>query len=234
MNNQNYQILLGIILLVVYFTCFKKSEGFFLSARPMVGKEYCFSRKRSLYGGTRDVILAFGRGLIRGSPRVVKNCKDGKVRKVTAQVMTLKTYKNSRSGPFRIRRRRWRTFKPSSGWTTKPLPADTKKANRALLNYAEKGYQSMVIYNFGKVNSKVRLNKKNIPLSGWSSNRNNGPTKGSFIRRGLSDPTARMRSKLRNCHTKLRQCRAGSRPSAAAPAAAAPRVAPPAASGDAW
>ena len=46
MNNQNYQILLGIILLVVYFTCFRKSEGFFgMGGRSLVGREHLFYQK---------------------------------------------------------------------------------------------------------------------------------------------------------------------------------------------
>ena len=139
MNNQNYQILLGIILLVVYFTCFKKSEGFLgMGGRSLVGKEICFNRKLSLYGGTRDVRLPLGQGLIRGSPRVVKNCKDGKVRKVIAQVMRLIDHKSHKKA-FRKRKHYWRTFKRSSGWTSKPLPADKKKADRGVIKFCRSG-----------------------------------------------------------------------------------------------
>ena len=212
MNNQNYQILLGIILLVVYFTCFRKSEGFFgMGTRSVVGTEYCFTTKASLYGGTRRVRSMFG--LLAGSGRVVKRCKGGKVRKVITQIMNLQTYKSWKPA-FRSRRRRWRTFKRSSGWTSKPLPADKKKADMALLTFAGRGYQSMIIYNFGKANSRVRLNKKNIPLSGWSSKSNDGPAKGSFIRRGLTDPAIRrqkrLQKRLRNCNKKLRAARSPS------------------------
>ena len=67
----------------------------------------------------------------------------------------------------------------------------------------------MIIYNFGKPNAKVRLNKKFIPLSGWSRNRKDGPAFGSFIRRGLTDPAIRRRKslqkRLRNCNKELRQ-----------------------------
>ena len=237
MNNQNYQILLGIILLVVYFTCFKKSEGFAAVGvgYPLVGKEICFNRKLSLYGGTRDVRLPFGRGLIRGSPRVVKNCKDGKVRKVIAQVMRLIDHKSHKKA-FRKRKHYWRTFKRSSGWTSQPLPADKKKADRALLNFAGRGYRSMIIYGFGKVNSKVRLNKKKIPLSGWSRNSKDGPAKGSFIRYGSTDRTLSSlrftKNRLRECNRKLREAKSNM--------GAAPRQDPAftqqaqAGGGDAW
>ena len=139
MNNQNYQILLGIILLVVYFTCFRKSEGFFkVATRSMIGKEICFNRKLSLYGGTRDVRLMFGAGLIRGSPRVVKNCKDGKVRKVIAQVMRLRDHKSHKK-VFRKRKHYYRTFKRSSGWTSKSLPSDKKKDRQDIIKSCHGG-----------------------------------------------------------------------------------------------
>ena len=209
----------------------------------MIGKEICFNRKPGfLLRGTRDARFTFGGGLIRGSPRVVRNCRDGKMRKVIAQVMQLTDHRSYKKNAFHKTKHYWRTFRRSSGWTSKPLPADRKKADIALLNFAEKGYQSMIIYNFGMANSRVRLNKKDIQLEPWSRNQNNGPTKGSFIRRGLSDPTERHRKslhkRLRNCNKKLRAARSASaspaRSASASPAMGQRVPVQQSGGGDAW
>ena len=204
MNNQNYQILLGIILLVVYFTCFKKSEGFFSSKllrSSAIGKKICFPGNRTVTGG--------GGSLVMGDPRAAGTCKGGFIRKVIAQVAPVQTYK-SKKKPFRSRKRYWRTFDTSTtyGWTSKPLPANRKKADRKLLRSAAAGYQSIIVYRYGKPNSRVKLNKKKIPLTKWSRKSNDGPAKGSFVRYGYTDRThSRRRSnknRLRECNRKLR------------------------------
>ena len=219
MNNQNYQILLGIILLVVYFTCFRKSEGFFgMIGRPMIGKEYCFNKKASLYGVTRDVRSIFG--LLRGSPRVLRNCKDGKVRKVIAQVSRLQTYKSHKKNFLTPRKRYYRKFKYAKGWVKKPLPSDSKKKDKMLLDLAAAGYQSMIVRK-----NEVHVNKRLVPLRGWTTSWLGKTRPPATLMQGRRDPTAqgsKMRSRLRTCHMKLRQCRAGNKP----PAARAPAMAP--------
>ena len=232
MNNQNYQILLGIILLVVYFTCLRKSEGFFSSKllrSSAIGKKICFPGNRTVTGG--------GASLVMGDPRAAETCKGGFIRKVIAQVMTIQTYK-SKKKPFRSRKRYWRTFSAANdpGWGSGPLPADKKKTDMALLKFAKAGYQSIVVYNYGKPNSKVRLNKKKIPLTKWSRNSKDGPTQGSFIQYGSTDRTLSSlrftKNRLRECNRKLREAKSNM--------GAAPRQDPAftqqaqAGSGDAW
>ena len=211
MNNQNYQILLGIILLVVYFTFFRESEGFLglvggkrrSGPRDMIGKTLCFRNDRMIGDSAAGADVSLGSaGLARGGRNNKGSCKDGTFRRVVAQAAPVSTYYSYRKR-FK-KKRRYRNFKRprGQGWRTMPLP-EGKKAGQVLLDLAQKGYQSFTTHNMGKSGGIVRFNRKKLPLTSWSGDKNTGIPSGSMIFSGFTDRT---QNSLRRTKKRLRKC----------------------------
>lgn len=127
MNNQKLQIILGILLIVAYFICFKSQEGFLGKRRPKkkVGKDFCFTDGPVTVQG--HYIVGTSKKLYTDGPE----CKNGKEATVLIQLMP---HKQSRK---RIARPRIYLRIPpgtSGGEFVKKVVVDKSNRTRQLMN----------------------------------------------------------------------------------------------------
>ena len=102
MNNQKLQIIVGILLVVLYFTCFRSQEGFLRFRRSsgikdLVGRDICFTDGPVTVRGDLMVGTSKKR-YMEGS-----DCKGGKMARVLVQLKDFKTYNSYNKGFKRIR-----------------------------------------------------------------------------------------------------------------------------------
>ena len=105
MINQKLQIIVGILLVVLYFTCFRSQEGFLKFGRSsgtkdIVGRDVCFTDGPVTVKGHLMVGTSKKRYMAGSS------CKYGKMARVLIQLKVFKTYKSYRKGFKRIRQYR--------------------------------------------------------------------------------------------------------------------------------
>jgi hypothetical protein len=215
MNNQKLQIIVGILLVVVYFTYFRSQEGFLgkRSPKKKVGKDFCFTDGPVTVQG--DYIVGTSKKLYTDGPE----CKNGKEARVLIQLIPHK--------PSRKKFARPRIYLRIPGGTSgrkflKKMRFDKRNRTRNLMNmkrYAVFAAQNPKLKTFQIIEKNGLLGLFGYPQKiddmGDDRYTKSKPRDDEYIFSSLVDPSAleerqtRMNvSTLAQCRSKLDECRA--------------------------